>query len=249
MLRTEGVTKRFGNLVAVDDVDYRLEEGEVASIIGPNGAGKTTFFNLLSGEYAPSEGQVYLRGDDITELPPNERVSGGMGRVFQISNLFPDLSVFEHVRLSVAAREVTGLRHLFADAYEDEEVIEQTHQVMEELEIEHLSDRKAGALSHGDKRLLEVGMALARDPEVILLDEPTSGLPDEELDEMMEFLGGLRGDYTLLFVEHKMAVVLGLSDRISVLHNGRLIADGTVDEIRNDERVREVYLGEEEQYA
>jgi branched-chain amino acid transport system ATP-binding protein len=249
MLHTKDLTKRFGSLVAVDNVDYCLEEGEVASIIGPNGAGKTTFFNLLSGEHTPSEGRVYLNGEDVTDLAPYERVKNGIGRVFQISNLFPDLTVFEHLRLSVAAREVSGLRHLIADAYEDDAMIEQTHQVMDDLEIDHIDDRKANALSHGDKRLLEVGMALARDPDLILLDEPTSGLPDEELSEMIEYLSDLRGDYTLLLVEHKMDVVLTLSDRISVLHNGQLIAEGTVDEIKDNERVREVYLGEEEHYA
>ena len=249
LLRTEALTKKFGEFTAVDSVDYHVEEGEIASIIGPNGAGKTTFFNLITGEYEATDGTISFNGSDVTDLPPHERVEAGMGRVFQISNVFPELTTFENVRLAVQSREVTGRRDLLAEAYADTEVIDETHDLLEELDLYHNREMEAKNLPYGDKRRLEIGMALALDPDLLLMDEPTAGLPEEEVHEITEFVDEIATDYTIVLVEHKMDVVMGLSDRISVLHKGELIADDTVEGIKNNERVREIYLGEEGQYA
>ncbi|MFB6131720.1 MAG: ABC transporter ATP-binding protein [Salinigranum sp.] len=248
LLRTESLTKRFGQFTAVDSVDYRIERGEIASIIGPNGAGKTTFFNLITGEYEATEGRVFFEDEDITDRPPHQRVKRGLGRVFQISNVFPELTTFENVRLAVQSKQVHR-GDLLQDAYRNERVISRTEELLSELELDHRRDMDAANLPHGDKRRLEIGMALALEPELLMMDEPTAGLPDAEVTEIAEFIRGIAQTYTILLVEHKMDFVMGLSDRISVLHQGELIADGTVEEIQNDERVREVYLGEEGQYA
>jgi branched-chain amino acid transport system ATP-binding protein len=249
LLRTDGLTKRFGELAAVDGVDYHIEEGETASIIGPNGAGKTTFFNLITGEYEATSGTITFKGSDVTDLPPHERVSRGMGRVFQISNIFPELTTFENVRLALQSREVQSRRELVAEAYENQAVVDEAHEILEELELYDDRTTPAENLSHGSKRRLEIGMALALEPDLLLMDEPTAGLADEEVREITEFIRGIADDYTILLVEHKMDVVMGLSDRISVLHMGELVADDTVEGIKNNERVQEVYLGEESQYA
>ena len=245
VLRTESLTKRFGNLVAVDNVDYELHRGELASIIGPNGAGKTTFFNLITGEYTPTEGRILVEGEDITNLKPHQRVKRGFGRVFQITNLFPDLTTFENVRLAVQAPRV-GRSELLGDPNTDEEVLERTEAILSDLDLSESEDRVAKNLSHGNKRRLEIGMALALEPQILLLDEPMAGLTENEINEISAFILDIASNFTILLVEHKMDVVMDLSDRITVFHQGRQIADGTVDEIREDERVREVYLGEDE---
>lgn len=245
MLRTEGLTKKFGNLTAVDQVDFELEEGEIVSMIGPNGAGKTTFFNLITGEYEPTSGSVYLRGNNITDLKSHKRVQAGLGRVFQISNLFPDLTTLEHVRLSVTARNNDGLRKHFQHAYGDEEVLRESKKILERLQILEELDVEANALSHGDKRRLEIGMAMAHEPDIILMDEPTSGLPDQEIESVITLIEEINDRFTIFLVEHKMGVVRDVSDRIIVLHNGEKLLTGTVEEIMNDPKVRDVYLGQE----
>lgn len=242
LLETKDVTKQFGALAALDGIDYTLEEGEVASIIGPNGAGKTTFFNVLTGEFEPTNGQVILKDEDITDLSPHERVHKGMARVFQISNLFPTLSVFEHIRLGRQAMAGTQ-RDWLRNADADEEVNAQTEQLLQDLDLLDLSSVEAASLSHGDQRKLEIGMALSLDPDVLLLDEPTSGLPNSEVNDVIEFIKEVSSDFSVMIVEHKMNVVIELSDRISVLHRGKLLADGSVSEVRNNERVQEVYFG------
>jgi len=249
LLETTGLTKQFGSLTAVDGVDFRLDEGGIASIIGPNGAGKTTFFNLITGEYEVSAGSIAFRGEDVTDDPPHERINQGMGRVFQISNLFPELSTFENVRLAVQSHDQTSQDSPLAKANDNQAVIDTAHDILEDLDLHHKREMIAESLPYGDKRRLEIGMAVALDPDLLLMDEPTAGLPEEELHEVMDFIEEIAADRTILLVEHKMDVVMGLSDRISVLHEGALIAEGTADEIRNDETVQQVYLGEEGQYA
>ena len=249
LLQTKGLTKTFGTFAAVDSVDYHVNEGEIASIIGPNGAGKTTFFNLITGEYEATEGTITFGGSDVTDLEPYERVQRGIGRVFQISNVFPELTTFENVRLAVQSRETEGQRELLEKASDDQEIIDETHDILEDLKLHDNRQTLADSLSYGDKRRLEIGMAIALDPALLLLDEPTAGLPEEEMHEVSEFIRSVSDDHTILLVEHKMDVVMGLSDRISVLHEGELIADGTVDEIRENERVQRVYLGEDSLYA
>ena len=249
LLQTKGLTKTFGAFAAVDSVDYHIDEGEIASIIGPNGAGKTTFFNLITGEYEATEGTIHFDGTDVTDLEPYERVQQGIGRVFQISNVFPELTTFENVRLAVQSRETAGRRELLEKAAGDQPIIDEAHDILEDLHLHENRQTLASNLSYGNKRRLEIGMAIALDPELLLLDEPTAGLPEEEMHEVSEFIRSISDDHTILLVEHKMDVVMGLSDRISVLHEGELIADGTVDEIRNDDRVQRVYLGEDSIYA
>ena len=245
ILETKNLTKRFGGFTAIDEVNYKLEPGEIASIIGPNGAGKTTFFNLITGEFPPTSGSVWLQGDEISALDPNERVHRGMTRVFQISNLFPSLTTFEHIRLGIQATQGEGTSSWLQPAAANAEIREATYDLLDELSILEEAETKADSLPHGDKRKLEIGMALAADPDVLLMDEPAGGLPDKEVYEIMEFIREIASDHTIILVEHKMNVVMGLSDRVSVLHNGQLIADGTVDEVRSDDRVQSVYLGEE----
>ena len=249
LLQTDGLTKRFGSLTAVDSVDFRLEEGGVASIIGPNGAGKTTFFNLVTGEYDATEGSISFNGEDVTDLPPHERINRGMGRVFQISNLFPELTTFENVRLAVQSIDETGGSGLLAKAHDNQAVVDTAHEILEDLDLHDKRGMIADSLPYGDKRRLEIGMAVALEPDLLLMDEPAAGLPEEDLTEVIEFIGTIAEDHTVLLVEHKMDVVMGLSDRISVLHEGRLIAEGTAEEIRNNEEVQRVYLGEDSQYA
>lgn len=249
LLQTEGLTKTFGSLTAVDDVDFELEAGGIYSIIGPNGAGKTTFFNLITGEYDATAGTISFKGADVTELPPHERVNRGMGRVFQISNLFPELTTFENVRLAVQSTDVGDRSDLLSKAHSNQDVIDTTHDILRDLELHEKRELPADSLPYGDKRRLEMGMAVALDPDLLLMDEPTAGLPEEELNEVIDFIDEIATDYTVLLVEHKMDVVMGLSDRISVLHEGQLIAEGTVDEIRDDEEVQRVYLGEGARHA
>ena len=243
------MTKTFGSLTAVDSVDFELEAGRTSSLIGPNGAGKTTFFNLVTGEYDVTEGTISFKGEDVTDLPSHERINRGMGRVFQISNLFPELTTFENVRLAVQANTASGSRNLLRKAHDDQAVIDRTHEILEELDLHEERGMTADSLPYGDKRRLEIGMSIALEPDLLLMDEPTAGLPEEELHEVIDFIGEIAEDHTILLVEHKMDVVMGLSDRISVLHEGRLIAEGTVDEIRNDEEVQQVYLGEGARHA
>jgi branched-chain amino acid transport system ATP-binding protein len=249
LLSTDGLTKQFGELAAVDTVDYYIDEGEIASIIGPNGAGKTTFFNLITGEYEVTSGSITFKGEEVTHLKPHQRVKRGMGRVFQISNIFPGLTTFENVRLALQSRELETSRELVAEAYENQEIIDEAYELLEDLELSDNRELEAANLSHGAKRRLEIGMALALDPDLLLMDEPTAGLADEEVREITAFIDEISADYTILLVEHKMDVVMGLSDRISVLHQGKLVADDTVEGIKNNERVQEIYLGEEGQYA
>ena len=244
LLETQSLTKEFGKFAAVYEVDYRVDEGEFVSLIGPNGAGKTTFFNLLTGEYAPTRGRIRFGGEDVTALEPHQRVNRGLSRVFQITNVFPQLTTFENVRLAVQSRR-TPTSELFADAYADEEVVSRTEEILSEVGLRGRAGVEASSLPHGDKRRLEIGMALALEPVLLLLDEPTAGLPDAEVTELVAFLSDVAQRHTVLLVEHKLDVVMELSDRITVLHQGELIADGTVDEITRNERVQEIYIGGE----
>lgn len=248
MIKTEKATIAFGGLRAVDKVDFTLEEGMLASIIGPNGAGKTTFFNLLSGHYPPTEGRVFFQDKDITDLPPYERVMLGMGRTFQITNIFPDLTVFDNImvaaqRLNVPF-EMGGMRK-FLFLGKDEKSEEVTNSILEELDLAGEKDTLAGILSHGLKQRLEIAMTLTLNPKLLLLDETFAGLSAGETKQQIEFVRGISKKYTILLVEHKMDVVMDLSQRVSVMHNGELIAEGTPDEIKADEFVQKVYLREE----
>jgi branched-chain amino acid transport system ATP-binding protein len=241
LLRTEALSRSFGSLLAVHRVDMTVHTGELRSIIGPNGAGKTTFFRLISGEMAPSAGRVWFKGRDITGLPQHAVARLGITKSYQITNVFPHLSVHENVRVAVQ-----GWAHSFnfwsrADRLVD--VADRAHAILRTVGLAGKAALLAAHLSHGEKRHLEIGIALASSPELLLLDEPTAGMSPEETDETMRLIRELTAGRTVVLVEHKMKLVMGISDRITVLHQGQVIADGTPAEIRANERVQQTYLG------
>lgn len=241
-LETRGLTKRFGGLVAVDHVDFKLGEGELRAIIGPNGAGKTTFFNMLAGNIEPTEGKIFYRGKDITNLKPFQISRLGIGRSFQVTNIFPELTAFENVRVAAQSRKTTYSMWRNGDSHED--LNEKAEAILHRVKLSDKLDFPASALAHGEQRYLEMGIALATDPELLLLDEPTAGMSPEETKETAEFIKELSKGLTIILVEHDMEVVMGISDYVTVLDNGRTLAEGTPEEIRQNEEVQRVYLRE-----
>ncbi|MEZ5873075.1 MAG: ABC transporter ATP-binding protein [Nitratireductor sp.] len=243
-LETRGLTIRFGGHVAVNNVSCSFRPGELTVIVGPNGAGKTTWFNLVSGQLKPSEGNILLRGEDITALAPSARAKRGIGRAFQLTNLFPGLSVFENVRLAVQAKRGTGPR-LFRPAAAYREISEIARAHLETARLAGVAGLPAAALPHGDQRKLEVALLLAMEPEIFMFDEPTAGMSADEAPVILELIDTIRKDRskTVLLVEHKMDVVRALADRIIVLHNGEQVADGAPEMVMASEIVREIYLG------
>jgi len=246
LLRTEKLKKEFGGLVAVNEVDFTLNEGELHCVIGPNGAGKTTFFNLLTGGLEPTEGSVYLGDEDIVGLGPREILKRGMARSFQISQLFDGLTVMENIRMGLLAakRDQLTLSFALSNLESDEELKQEAYEVAERVNLGDVADQEVSALPHGRKRNLELGVALSTGSEILLLDEPAAGLTTEETQELITLIRDLAEDRTILLVEHDMNVVMGIAEKITVLHNGQIIAQGTPEEIQEDETVKEVYLGE-----
>ncbi len=252
VLQTEGLERRFGKLLAVDDVTVAFDSDEITSIIGPNGAGKTTFYNLLSGRLEPTGGTVHLqsRGGtdvvDITGMEPYDINRKGLSRAFQINNIFEGLSVADNIRIARISqnRRTLDIRSIARD---DEELTEETLEIIEMVGLEDVTDTKCANLSHGDKRKVEIALSLGTDPAVVLLDEPTAGMNATETEHMVDLIRELDDvtDTTFIITEHDMEVVLGISDRILVLDGGALIADGTPDEVMQNEQVREAYLGGE----
>jgi len=244
ILETSDLTIAFGGHTAVNEVSLQVPKQHFKSIIGPNGAGKTTFFNLLSGQLKPTKGQVLFNGADITHLPPPARTRLGMGRSFQITNVFPSLTVLENVRL--AAQSAAGVRfNMFSRAAKFKELEEEAFELLERVFLSNKADAIAKNLAHGEKRKLEIAMLLALKSELLLLDEPTAGISIEEVPVILEVIRGIRDkrDRTILLIEHKMEMVLDLSDSLAVLFNGRLLADGTPHEIMQNELVQSAYLG------
>ncbi len=244
VLEINNVTKRFGNLVAVRDVSLNVAKGELCAIIGPNGAGKTTFFNLISGFFPPTSGSIIFDGNDITRLSTHERVVRGMARTFQITEIFPELTVFENVR---TAAEVAGgyrLRPWISRA-ESLKLHARVEETLKLVSLEARADRLVGELAHGDQRSAEIAMALALDPHLLLLDEPTAGMGDGETYQITQLIRRLHRDsnYTIVLIEHDMRVVFNLADRICVLDQGRMLAQGTPQEIAANETVQAAYLG------
>ena len=256
VLETRGLTKKFGRLVAVDDVSVTVDSDDITSIIGPNGAGKTTFYNLLAGQYEPTEGTVRIRprdGDelvDVTGKAPHEINRLGLSRAFQINNVFEGLSVVDNVRIARISREERSL-DVRSLARDDTELTERAHEILELTNLEEVAHEVCENLSHGDVRKVEIAVALGTDPSVVLLDEPTAGMNPTETDRMVELVRDLdeTTDTTFVLTEHDMDVVLGISDRILVLDNGQLIAQGTPDDVMADERVRKAYLGLDDEAA
>jgi branched-chain amino acid transport system ATP-binding protein len=244
LLETHLLRKEFGALVAVDDVSIKVHSRTLHSIIGPNGAGKTTFFNLLSGNIQPTSGKVIFKGRDITHLPLHRTAHLGVGRSFQITNIFPNLSVFENVRLACQALGDDNFR--FYRHYSSlKRYQERTMQVIEQVGLTGREGMIARTLPHGDQRKLELGMILAPDPEVLLLDEPTAGMAAEQVPELMALIQDIqsKGEKTVMLVEHNMNVVMSVSDIITVMHQGQVLAEGNPEEIATNEVVQSAYLG------
>jgi len=241
LLRTERLTRAFGSLLAVDRVDLAIRQGELRSIIGPNGAGKTTFFRLISGEMAPSSGRIWFGDREITGLPQHTVARLGIAKSYQITNVFPRLSVHENVRVAVQGPARAFDFWSRADRLDD--VRDRATALLQTVGLTAKRDEPAAHLSHGEKRHLEIGIALASDPALLLLDEPTAGMSPEETDETMRLIRELAAGRTVILVEHKMKVVMRISDRITVLHQGQVLAEGTPEEIRNNDRVQQTYLG------
>ncbi|HYG87948.1 MAG TPA: ABC transporter ATP-binding protein [Azospirillum sp.] len=245
LLSVEGLAKSFGAVVATRDLSLEVEEGTIHAVIGPNGAGKTTLVAQLAGELRPDAGRILFGGRDITKLPVHRRVHLGLARSFQISNTLLSFTLLENVALAVQARLGHSFR-FWADAARDERINREALAVLQTVGLAELRDRLASEVSHGERRLLEVAIALATGPKMLLLDEPMAGVGPEEGQRMVEMLRSLRGRVTILLIEHDMDAVFRLADRITVLVYGRSIAAGAPDEIRADAAVREAYLGEED---
>jgi branched-chain amino acid transport system ATP-binding protein len=243
ILQASGIVKRYGKFTALSEVDLRILPRTVHSVIGPNGAGKTTLFHVLTGTLPLTAGKIVFDGHDVTHEPDHKRVSRGVARSFQVTSLFANLSVRENLRL--AAQGVDARRALNAWTPPQGPLAHAglVDGVLERLALQRFADTAAGALSHGQQRRLEVGMALAARPKAVFLDEPTSGMGIDDLDDMKHLILGLRDDYTVVLIEHNMGIVMDISDTITVMQQGRVLVEGRPDEIRGDERVRSAYLG------
>jgi branched-chain amino acid transport system ATP-binding protein len=244
LLEVRGLTKSFGALLASDSVALEVREGETHAIIGPNGAGKTTLIAQLAGELRSDRGEVRFAGEDITPLSAPARSRKGLARSFQITSIYPDFSTLENVMLAVQAHAGHSFR-FWSPARGERALREPAQAILEELGLSTRASAQAGALAHGEQRLLEIAMALAVRPRLMLLDEPVAGMGIEESQRMIAFLSTLKGGKTIILVEHDMDAVFSLADRVSVLVYGRIIATGTPKEIRANPEVRRAYLGEE----
>lgn len=244
-LRTEGLSKRWGGFVANSDVTLTFEPGARHALIGPNGAGKTTFINLLTGGFMPSSGKVYLGGEDITNLPQHERVHRGMTRTFQLNTLFAGMTVLESVALAISERR--GLQSVWYKTVENHpDVIDEAMELLATLKLTDQANSITRSMAYGKQRLVEIALALATKPRILLLDEPAAGIPSAESKELFEVLSQLPRDVTVLFIEHDMGLVFRFADRITVMVGGKVLTEGTPEEIAADPRVKEVYLGEAE---
>ena len=244
LLRVTGLSKTFGALRATDGVDLEVRDGETLAVIGPNGAGKTTLIGQLAGNLRPDAGSIRFAGEDITRLPAPQRARRGFARSFQITSVFPEFTALENVALAIQAHQGHSFR-FWRPAMRDPALMTPARQFLEEVGLRERSDTPAGNMSHGEHRQLEVAMALAGRPRLLLLDEPMAGMGIEESQRMIELLGTLKRRQAMILVEHDMDAVFRLADRIAVLVYGRVIATGLPEEIRTNEEVRKAYLGEQ----
>jgi branched-chain amino acid transport system ATP-binding protein len=246
LIRTEQLKKYFGVVSATDNIDLTLDKGKLTSIIGPNGAGKTTLINLLTGNILPDSGKVFFKGEEITFLPIHKRVKKGICRSFQIMNIFPKLTVYENLQIPILSYLNRSMK-FFRPANCHADANERVEHLLKEIGLQDKKGLPAGTLSHGDQRLLEIGLAMAPEPKLLFLDEPTAGMNPVERVKVLENIRRLsiEKESTFVIVEHDMDIVFSLSDRIVVLHRGQILADGTPNEIKQNEDVRKVYLGEE----
>ncbi len=244
ILEVRNIHKDFSGLQVLTGVDFTVAENEKHAVIGPNGAGKTTLFNIITGNYKPSSGTIIFKETDVTGKPPHILTRMNMARSFQITTIFPEMSVFENVRAGVRSRQ--GLRYNFFKRPERVAGINQkTEDILERVGLTDVMSEPASALSYGRQRALEIGVTLSTEPELILLDEPTAGMTREETAEAIRMINEVTTDRTLIIIEHDMDVVFSLADTISVLHYGTILASDRPDEIRNDQKVKDAYLGEE----
>lgn len=243
LLRVENATMSFDGFVAINNVNLTVEKGQMAAIIGPNGAGKSTMFNLITGHLMPTEGRVYFHDEDITGQAPHTICQKGMGRSFQRTNIFPRLSVFENVQVAVLSHARKTL-NFFTPA--KQLVQEETYALLEQVNLADEAHSTSGMLSYGYQKQLELGITLASEPEILLLDEPTAGMSPQETDDSIALIDTIARDrgLTLLFTEHDMDVVFSVADKITVLHQGQVLAEGKPDEVKNDADVQRIYLGE-----
>jgi branched-chain amino acid transport system ATP-binding protein len=245
MFQVEQISKSFGGLMAVDRVSFHLEKGELSSIIGPNGAGKTTLFNLLTGHLKSDSGQISFKGNEITGLPPHRICRKGIGRSFQRTNIFPRLSTFENVQVAVMSWD-RKCRNIFLRARNMNR--KETEEILESVGLADMREMTAGLLAHGDQRRLEIGIALGSHPELLLLDEPTAGMSPEESSKTVDLIQRLARErgLTLLFIEHDMNAVFSISEKIRVMHLGKIIAEGEPKEVRANQEVQRIYLAEDD---
>lgn len=244
ILRTKGVGKTFGKFVALNNISAEFSKGKITSIIGPNGAGKSTYFNLLCGAFPPSNGRVEFEGRDVTGLPQHRFAHMGIAKSFQITSVFPQLTTRENIRVGLQA--LVSRYDIWRPRARLGELVERADELLALVGLWEARERAAKTLAHGEQRALEIGMALASQPRLLLLDEPTAGMSPEETRTMMDLIVKLALERTVILVEHKMKLVLGISDRILVLYHGELLAEGTPQEVRQNEAVKRVYLGQRE---
>jgi len=235
--------RSFGALQAVHNVSFTLDEGTTLSIIGPNGAGKTTLFNLITGVFAPDSGEVTFKGTRVTGMPPDKLCHKGIARSFQITNIFQGLSVFENIRLACQGRKAT--KRMFSHVSKLKEPIEEAEKILDLLGLLDLRDTRAGTLSHGDQRYLEIGMTLAAKPSLVLFDEPTAGMTPMETKATIALINKLKGMVTIILIEHDINMVFAVSDRIIVMDQGNVLAEGLPQEVKANEAVKTAYFGEE----
>jgi branched-chain amino acid transport system ATP-binding protein len=242
ILRAEGIGMRFGGFTALSDISVAFPAGQLTAIIGPNGAGKSTFFNIISGAFPPSEGRVIFKGRDITGVPQHRFARLGIAKSFQITNVFPQLTALENVRFAIQC--MNQRFNVWTPRSRFPEMEEQAAALLEMVGLQQHHHRHAMNLAHGEQRALEIALALACNPTLLLLDEPTAGMSPEETTTMMNLIVRLAEERTVILVEHKMKLVMGISNRLIVLHHGELLAEGPPDEVRANQEVRRVYLGQ-----
>jgi len=244
ILETQRLGKRFGAFAANSEIDFSVEAGELRAVIGPNGAGKTTFFNLLSGITDPTDGEILFCGEKITHLAGPRRVARGIAKAFQTANIYPDETVAQNCRLASLAR-AQGLFKLevFRPSTRDPRIDTTAREALELVDLQAMGNVRAGDLSHGDKKRLDIAVALATKPQMLLLDEPVAGMSNEEVAKTGQLIRGLAKKMTVLIIEHDMNMIMGISDSITVLHQGKILAQGTPGEIRGSKAVQDAYLG------
>lgn len=246
ILETKGLYHDFKGLKVLFDINLEIKKGERHAIIGPNGAGKTTLFNLITGTYVPKKGRVFFKGKDVTGRPPEELVRQGMGRSFQITSIFSKLTAFQNIRIGILSKR--GIRfNIFRYVDDMKDITQETEELLKRINLYDVRDVPAGILSYGQQRSLEIGMALAPDPDLVMLDEPSAGMSKEEVYYAVELIRKVTENKTVVIIEHDMDVVFSLADRITVLHQGAILASGPPQEIRENQTVRDAYLGEAEE--